>query len=89
MILPVQLRMARAALDWTVRELATQTGVNKNTISRFEAEKDILAGSLREIEKVLLEAGIRFIEADDEYGPGIRVSEDRLKANLKKRSQNS
>ncbi len=87
MILPVQLRMARAALNWTVRELATRTGVNKNTISRFEAEKDILAGSLREIEKVLLEAGIRFIDADDETGPGVRVSEDRLQAGLKKRSQ--
>lgn len=89
MILPIQLRMARAALDWTVRELATRTGVNKNTISRFEAEKDILAGSLREIEKVLLEAGIRFIDADDDYGPGIRVPEDRVQASLKKRSQKS
>ena len=87
MILPVQLRMARAALDWTVRELSDRTGVNKNTISRFESEKDILAGSLRKIEKALLEAGIQFIDADDEYGPSIRVSEDRPKASLKKRSQ--
>jgi len=79
--------MARAALNWTVRELATRTGVNKNTISRFEAEKDILAGSLREIEKVLVESGIRFVDDDDEYGPGIRIPKDLFQANLKKRSQ--
>ena len=79
--------MARAALNWTVRELAERTGVNKNTISRFEAEKDILAGSLREIERVLAQAGIRLVDADEDYGPGVRVPETQIQGSLKKRSQ--
>lgn len=87
MITPVQLRMARAALNWTVRELSDRTGVNKNTISRFEAGKDILAGSLREIERVLAESGIQFVDEYDEYGPGIRIPRALSQASLKKRSQ--
>ena len=36
-----QCRMARAALDWTIQELATAAGVNYATVVRFEAGKNI------------------------------------------------
>ena len=36
MITPSQVRMARAALGWGVRELAEKAGVAVNTVSRFE-----------------------------------------------------
>ncbi len=103
MMRPIHLRMARAAINWTVRELAARSGVNKNTISRYEAEKEILTGSLVQIQDVLLQQGLRFIESDDEMGPGVRVvlefgdtvgrggektdKKHPLRANLKKRSQ--
>ena len=31
-----QLRMARAALHWTVRDLAEATGLHRNTITNIE-----------------------------------------------------
>jgi transcriptional regulator with XRE-family HTH domain len=68
--------MARAALNWTVRELATKAGVNKNTVSRFEAGKDILSSSLAQIEKVLIDEGIHLVDADGELGPGVRVTKE-------------
>ena len=70
---PIQLRMARAALNWTVRDLATRARVNKNTVSRYEAGKEIVASSLQRIEQVLIEHGIVFFEQDSKYGAGVRL----------------
>ena len=66
-----QLRMARAALNWTVRDLAEATGLHRNTITNIEVGR--YAGdqkSLELIEQVLRKAGIEFI---DEGGPGVRL----------------
>jgi transcriptional regulator with XRE-family HTH domain len=65
--------MARAALNWTVRDLADATGLHRNTINNIEVGR--YAGdpaSLQRIERVLVAAGIRFI---DENGgrPGVRL----------------
>jgi transcriptional regulator with XRE-family HTH domain len=40
--------------------LAQKAEVNANTISRYEAGRDILASKLRRIEAALREAGIEF-----------------------------
>lgn len=37
---PTQCKMARAALGWSVLELASKAGVNKNTVVNFENGKD-------------------------------------------------
>lgn len=60
MIRPIHARMARAALEWTVRDLEKKSGVGRNTISRYEAGHDILASSLESLETVLKDAGIVF-----------------------------
>ena len=65
--------MARAALGITVREIEERTGVNKNTVSRYEAGKDILSGALRRLELLFQHEGIIFIDADEHGGPGIRM----------------
>ena len=70
MIQPIQLRMARAGLNWTLKELEAKSGVGRNTISRFEAGHDILASALDSIEKVLAEQGVVFFEGDRVYGTG-------------------
>ena len=70
---PVHLRMARAALNWTLREFEGKTGVNKNTVARYEAGGAILSDTLERLESALREEGIIFIEDDVEFGIGIRL----------------
>ena len=70
---PIHLRMARAALNWTVRDLEIKANVNKNTISRYEAEREVLSGTIDKLEKVFESAGITFIQEDELGGPGIRL----------------
>ena len=71
MMRPMQLRMARAALNWTVRELEERSEVGRNTISRYEAGNDVLASSVEKMEKVLRDNGIVFFEGDRKYGAGV------------------
>jgi transcriptional regulator with XRE-family HTH domain len=72
-----QVRMARAALNWTVRDLAKATGLHRNTINNFETGRfggdDV---TLRKIESVLAAAGIEFI-AENGGGPGVRLRKSR------------
>jgi DNA-binding XRE family transcriptional regulator len=57
-----QVRMARAALNWTVRDLAEATGLHRNTITNIEVGR--YAGnqdSLEQIESVFRNGGIEFL----------------------------
>ncbi len=68
-----QVRMARAALDWTVRDLAEATGLHRNTINNIEVGR--YAGdpkTLELIEQALKAAGVVFI-AENGGGPGVRL----------------
>jgi transcriptional regulator with XRE-family HTH domain len=63
--------MARAALNWTVRDLAAATGLHRNTITNIEVGR--YAGderTLETIEKVLERAGVEFID-ENGTGPGV------------------
>jgi transcriptional regulator with XRE-family HTH domain len=71
MMSPIHLRMARAALNWTVRELAARSGVNKNAVSRYESGQEIVSGSLRSLEEVLTKEGVIFFDDDKTYGTGV------------------
>jgi transcriptional regulator with XRE-family HTH domain len=71
MMRPAHLRMARAALNWTVRELARRAAVDKNAVSRFESGKQILSASLQSIEDVLAKEGVVFLE--DSTSVGVRI----------------
>ncbi len=73
MIRPIQSRMARAALGWTLRDLAERARVNKNTVARFEAGREILSGALASIEKVLTDEDVVFVDEDGDLGPTIRL----------------
>ena len=68
-----QVRMARAALNWTVRDLAEATGLHRNTINNIEVGR--YAGdpmTLEVMEKVLHQAGVEFID-ENGGGPGVRL----------------
>ena len=60
-----QLRMARAALGWGLKDLAARAGVGVNTITRFENGADAYSETLRKIETALEAEGIRFGKNDD------------------------
>jgi transcriptional regulator with XRE-family HTH domain len=63
--------MARAALNWSLRDLGEAAGVHRNTISNFEIGK--YAGepeTLKKLQKALEKAGIEFTNGDR---PGVRM----------------
>jgi transcriptional regulator with XRE-family HTH domain len=75
------MRMARAAIGWTVRDLASAAGLHRNTITNIEIGR--YAGdpeTLEIIERVLRSAGVEFID-ENGGGPGVR-----LKKSSKKRA---
>ena len=77
MITRSQVRMARAALGWGVRDLGKRAGIAPNTVSRFENGMGTNVATLKQIQAVLEEAGIIFIPGDSAAGPGIRLREER------------
>ena len=66
-----QLRMARAALKWNVRDLAGKAGVDKNTVTRIEGGADDLANTMNALQGALESAGVQFIDQNG-GGPGVR-----------------
>ena len=78
MITRSQVRMARAALGWGVRDLGNQAGIAPNTVSRFEKGLGTNVSTLRQIQSALENAGIIFIPADGMAGPGIRLTKPRV-----------
>ena len=71
----VQIRMARNALHWSVRELALRSKVSTSTITRAEASDDVpntTEANLSLLTAALEAAGIEFIGTPCD-GPGIRI----------------
>jgi transcriptional regulator with XRE-family HTH domain len=65
--------MARAALNWTVRDLAAATGLHRNTITNIEVGR--YAGdpaTLNLIKEVLIREGVVLID-ENGGGPGVRL----------------
>ncbi len=71
-MLPVQCRMARAALGWGVRELANAAKVSADTVARFERGDELKERTVDAIHRALEAQGIDFIEANG-GGPGVRL----------------
>ena len=74
-ITPSQVRMARAALGWGVRDLGNRAGISPNTVSRFENGFGAMVETAVRIQDTLESAGIVFISADHQGGPGVRLRE--------------
>ncbi len=75
MLTRTQVKMARTALGWGVRDLASQAGLATNTVSRFENGADITLSTLAKIQAALEEEGIVFVPRDEHGGPGVRLRE--------------
>ena len=74
-LLPVQCRMARAALGLGVRELAAAAKVSIDTVARFERGDELKERTIEALQRVLEAAGIEFIDGNG-GGPGVRLSRE-------------
>ena len=67
----IQLKMARAAIGWGVRELAEKAGVTANTVTRIENGADAKQSTINALQRALEAAGIEFTNGDQ---PGVRLT---------------
>jgi transcriptional regulator with XRE-family HTH domain len=71
--LPVQCRMARAALGLGVRELAAVAKVSIDTVARFERGDELKERTIDALQRALEAAGVEFTNGDQ---PGVRLTKD-------------
>ncbi|MGI4797508.1 MAG: hypothetical protein ACRYG8_26365 [Janthinobacterium lividum] len=67
-----QCRMARAALQLGVRDLALAAEVSPTTVTRLERGETLYARTVEAIRTALEAAGVEFIE-ENGGGPGVRL----------------
>jgi transcriptional regulator with XRE-family HTH domain len=69
--LPMQCRMARAALGLGVRELAATAKVSIDTVARFERGDQLKERTIEALQRALEAAGVEFTNGDQ---PGVRLT---------------
>ncbi|WP_105436170.1 helix-turn-helix domain-containing protein [Neorhizobium tomejilense] len=77
-MLPVQCRMARAALGLAIADLARLAGVSTNTVVRFETGAELKQSTVDALRSVFEDAGIEFI-AENGSGVGVRFTKPSTK----------
>jgi transcriptional regulator with XRE-family HTH domain len=70
-LLPVQCRMARAALGLGVRELAAAAKVSIDTVARFERGDELKERTIDALQRAFEAAGVEFTNGDQ---PGVRLT---------------
>lgn len=81
MITGRQVRMARAALRWSAKELAIRSRVSWATVQRIEATDGVpsaLGKNLEAIQRTIEAAGVEFIDSDN-GGPGARLKKPTIR----------
>jgi transcriptional regulator with XRE-family HTH domain len=76
MISASQSRMARAALNLGVRDVAEAAGVSTNTITRLERGEELLPRTVAAIRAALESAGVIFLDDGQSIdgGSGVRLT---------------
>jgi transcriptional regulator with XRE-family HTH domain len=77
---PTQSKIARAALGWSIRELATQASVRPNTVSNFESGGEAYASTVDKMQAAMEAAGVIFVGAGEASligGVGVRVRSEK------------
>ena len=73
-ITPSQCRAARALLGWSRKQLAQSALIAERTLVDFErGARNPLDRTLSDIRRALEDAGVFFIDEDEELGPGVRL----------------
>jgi transcriptional regulator with XRE-family HTH domain len=78
-----QVRMARAALQMSVGELAAKASISPNTVTQIEAGEEAWSAYMTVIQRTLEAADVEFI-ADDGRGPGVRLKRQPIPAGRKR-----
>ena len=68
----IQVRMARVAIGWGVRELAAKAGITANTVTRIENGADAKQSTMNKLRGAREAAGVEFID-ENGGGPGVRL----------------
>jgi transcriptional regulator with XRE-family HTH domain len=76
--------MARAALQWGVRDLAREAGMSPNTVARLERGEAMAEATLEIVRATFERAGVRVIDPDRHGGEGARFAKT-TKARPRKR----
>ena len=77
MLTGAQIRAARGLLGWNQKELADRADLGFATVQRAERHAVTISGMIDtvvKLQRALEEAGIEFIDADGEKGPGVRLA---------------
>lgn len=72
----IQIRMARAALRWSLHDLADRAGISRATAQRMEMDDDkpnANASSVMAVQTALEAAGCAFKDGGWNVGPAIRA----------------
>ena len=73
-IVPAQIRAARAMMEWSQEGLAEKSGVSLSTVRDVESQRRPLdTSAAAEIHRALENAGVIFIPGSADGGPGIRL----------------
>lgn len=77
-IVPVQIRAARAMLDWSMMDLARAAQVSVSTVKRFEDGRlaPVSDGTVALMQNAIEAQGVHFL-VDDGSGPGVRFQRHR------------
>ena len=65
---PTQSRMARAALKWSLTDLAQASGVGRATAARFELGESVGPVPVQAMRTAMEKAGARFVQPAGELG---------------------
>lgn len=60
---PEQSKMARAALGWSLTDLATHASLGRATVARFELGETVAGNSVDAMRSALERGGVEFIAA--------------------------
>lgn len=80
-LLPQQIRAARALLRWSRGVLARKSGVPLGTLEKIEAGKtDPRQTTVHKIRRALEDGGLVIIDATETNGPGVMMKASKRKA---------
>ena len=57
-----QCRMARAALGWSLDDLAAKSGVGRRTLAKYEAGGNVLPAMVESLRRALIDGGTVLVE---------------------------
>lgn len=60
--------MARAALGWTLDDLAAASGISRRTVARFEAGESVLPARVQKLREAFESHGIVFVDSGSVAG---------------------